>query len=49
MARCVVALLSDAGELARQRTLARAHAANNFSTAKVVDRYEALYRRLLGC
>ncbi len=49
MARCVVALLSDPGELARQRTLARAQAANNFSTAKVVDLYEALYRRLLGC
>jgi hypothetical protein len=29
--------------------LARAHAAGNFSTTKVVDRYEALYRRLLGC
>ena len=45
----MVALLSDPGELARQRTLARAHAAGNFGTAKVVDRYEALYRRLLGC
>ncbi|OYV90029.1 MAG: N-acetyl-alpha-D-glucosaminyl L-malate synthase BshA, partial [Acidobacteria bacterium 21-70-11] len=49
MAACVLGLLSDPGELARQRLLARAQAADNFSTAKVVDRYEALYRRLLGC
>ena len=44
----VVALLSDPGELARQRKRARLRATETFSTTKVVDRYEALYRRLLG-
>ena len=47
MAERVVALLTDPGELARQRDRARQRAAENFSTAAVVDRYEALYRRLL--
>jgi len=48
MAERVVTLLSDPRELARQRERARLRATETFSTAKVVDRYEALYRRLLG-
>jgi glycosyltransferase involved in cell wall biosynthesis len=48
MAERVVALLSDPRELARQRERARLRATETFSTAKIVDRYEALYRRLLG-
>ncbi len=48
MAARVLALLSDPRELARQRELARLRAVETFGTAKVVDRYEALYRRLLG-
>jgi N-acetyl-alpha-D-glucosaminyl L-malate synthase BshA len=48
MAERVVALLSDPRELGRQRERARSRATESFSTAKVVDRYEALYRRLLG-
>ena len=48
MAARVIALLSDPGELARQRELARLRAVDDFGTARVVDRYEALYRRLLG-
>ncbi|MGD1148769.1 MAG: N-acetyl-alpha-D-glucosaminyl L-malate synthase BshA [Thermoanaerobaculaceae bacterium] len=47
MAGCVISLLSDPRELARQRKLARSRAVEHFSVAKVVDRYEALYRRLL--
>jgi glycosyltransferase involved in cell wall biosynthesis len=47
MAGCVIALLSDPRELARQKKLARSRAVENFSVAKVVDRYEDLYRRLL--
>jgi N-acetyl-alpha-D-glucosaminyl L-malate synthase BshA len=46
MAAQVTALLGDPGELARQKELARRRAAV-FSTDAVVDRYEALYRRLL--
>jgi glycosyltransferase involved in cell wall biosynthesis len=48
MAACIVTLLSDPRELVRQRELARHRAAENFGVAQVVDRYEALYRRLLG-
>jgi glycosyltransferase involved in cell wall biosynthesis len=48
MAERVVALLSDPRELARQRERAQLRATETFSTAKIVDRYEALYRRLLG-
>ena len=48
MAEQVVALLSDAGLLERQRELARLRATESFGTTGVVDRYEALYRRLLG-
>jgi L-malate glycosyltransferase len=48
MAERVVALLSDPRELERQRELARVRAAEHFGTARVVDRYEALYRRLLA-
>ncbi|HVN74934.1 MAG TPA: N-acetyl-alpha-D-glucosaminyl L-malate synthase BshA [Thermoanaerobaculaceae bacterium] len=48
MASCVAALLSDPRELARQRVLARDRAVRNFGVAKVVDRYEELYRRLLA-
>jgi L-malate glycosyltransferase len=47
MAERVIALLADPKELARQGELARVRAAENFSTARVVERYEALYRRLL--
>jgi len=43
-----VALLADPRELDRQRELARVRAAETFGTARVVDRYEALYRRLLA-
>jgi hypothetical protein len=38
--------LADPLELARQKELARRRA-NVFATQPVVDRYEALYRRLL--
>jgi glycosyltransferase involved in cell wall biosynthesis len=48
MAACVVMLLSDPRELMRQRDMARRRAVENFGVAKVVDRYEGLYRRLLG-
>ena len=48
MAAQVVALLSDPQELARQRERARMRAIGEFGTTKVVDRYEALYHRLLG-
>jgi N-acetyl-alpha-D-glucosaminyl L-malate synthase BshA len=47
MAAQVVALLSDPQELARQRERARMRATGEFGTTKVVDRYEALYHRLL--
>lgn len=46
MARQVVELLTDAGELARQKTLAHRRAMA-FATTPIVDRYEELYRRLL--
>jgi len=48
MAKQAVALLRDPSELARQKQLARRRAIDNFSTAPVVDVYEALYRRLLA-
>jgi N-acetyl-alpha-D-glucosaminyl L-malate synthase BshA len=48
MAARVIALLSDPQELARQRERARLRATGEFGTTKVVDRYEALYHRLLG-
>ncbi|HVN33236.1 MAG TPA: N-acetyl-alpha-D-glucosaminyl L-malate synthase BshA [Thermoanaerobaculaceae bacterium] len=48
MAARVIGLLSDPQELARQRERARLRATGEFGTAKVVDRYEALYHRLLG-
>jgi N-acetyl-alpha-D-glucosaminyl L-malate synthase BshA len=48
MAQQVIAVLSDPGELDRQRGLARRRATEEFSTRRVVDRYEALYRRLLA-
>ncbi len=48
MADCIVGLLSDPAELARQKELARARAIREFSTDLIVDRYEALYRRLLA-
>ncbi len=48
MADQAVALLTDRGEHQRQRELARTRAATHFSTEKIVDRYEALYRRLLN-
>jgi glycosyltransferase involved in cell wall biosynthesis len=44
----VVALLSDPRELATQRERARLRATGTFGTVQVVDRYEALYHRLLG-
>jgi N-acetyl-alpha-D-glucosaminyl L-malate synthase BshA len=47
MARQIVELFADAGELARQKQLAQRRAAL-FATGRVVDRYEELYRRLLG-
>jgi N-acetyl-alpha-D-glucosaminyl L-malate synthase BshA len=47
MAERVVALLSMPEELARQRERARLRAEENFSMARVVDRYEALYHWLL--
>ncbi len=48
MAERAVALLSDPQELFQQRERARNRAATEFSTAKIVDQYEALYRRLLA-
>lgn len=48
MARQAVALLSDRSELARQKLLARQRAVEHFGTDRIVDRYEKLYRRLLG-
>ena len=48
MAARVVALLSDQAELARQKELARGRAIREFSTGPIVDRYESVYRRLLG-
>jgi L-malate glycosyltransferase len=48
MAARVIGLLSDPQELARQRERARLRATGEFGTTKVVDRYEALYHRLLG-
>jgi N-acetyl-alpha-D-glucosaminyl L-malate synthase BshA len=48
MAERAVTLLADPQELFRQRERARNRAATEFSTAKIVDRYEALYRRLLA-
>ena len=48
MAACVVDLLSDPRELARQKAAARARATDCFGVADVVDRYEDLYRRLLA-
>jgi N-acetyl-alpha-D-glucosaminyl L-malate synthase BshA len=48
MAEAIVALLGDPRELVRQRGLARARAVGCFGTDAIVDRYEALYRRLLG-
>jgi N-acetyl-alpha-D-glucosaminyl L-malate synthase BshA len=47
MAERVISLLADPQELARQRERARVRAAENFSTERVVGRYEALYRTLL--
>lgn len=47
MAAGVLELLADPDALRRQGELARARAAGEFATAGVVDRYEALYRRLL--
>ncbi len=48
MADRIVTLLSDPAELARQKGLARSRAVREFSTDLVVDRYESVYRRLLG-
>lgn len=48
MAKQVLALLRDPAELARQKEAARRRAVEHFSTDAIVDRYEALYRRLLG-
>jgi len=48
MAECIVALLSNPRDQARQRELARLRATQHFGTDAVVDRYEALYRGLLG-
>jgi N-acetyl-alpha-D-glucosaminyl L-malate synthase BshA len=48
MARRAAALLSDRSELARQKLLARQRAVEHFGTDRIVDRYEKLYRRLLG-
>lgn len=47
MAARIVGLLADPAELGRQKVLARQRAAD-FATGRVVDRYETLYRRLLG-
>ncbi|MGE5236626.1 MAG: N-acetyl-alpha-D-glucosaminyl L-malate synthase BshA [Acidobacteriota bacterium] len=47
MARRAIALLADPQEHLRQRERARERASSEFSTATVVDRYEALYRQLL--
>ncbi|MEW6338422.1 MAG: N-acetyl-alpha-D-glucosaminyl L-malate synthase BshA [Acidobacteriota bacterium] len=47
MAERAISLLSDPQELFQQRDRARNRAATEFSTAKIVDQYEALYRRLL--
>lgn len=48
MATQVIALLQDRRELLRQKELARKRAVEHFSTDLIVDRYEALYRRLLA-
>ena len=48
MAECVVALLTDRREHARQAEFARMRAIDHFDTDTIVDRYEALYRRLLA-
>jgi len=48
MAHQVVELLGDPAELERQRGLARERAVGEFGAEKVVPRYEALYRRLIG-
>jgi N-acetyl-alpha-D-glucosaminyl L-malate synthase BshA len=48
MAAQAVALLTNPAELMRQRSLAHRRAVEHFSTGPVVDRYEALYRRLLA-
>jgi len=48
MADCIVGLLSDRRELARQRELARLRAVGEFATDAIVDRYEAVYQRLLA-
>lgn len=48
MAERAVTLLSDPQVLFQQRERARNRAMTEFSTAKIVDQYEALYRRLLG-
>ncbi len=47
MAQRIVALLRDPAELARQKQRARQRAAT-FAAPRIVDRYEALYRRVLG-
>ncbi|MFH1176430.1 MAG: N-acetyl-alpha-D-glucosaminyl L-malate synthase BshA [Acidobacteriota bacterium] len=47
MADKVIELLRNPAELVRQRLLARRRASEHFSTDRIVDRYEALYRRLL--
>ena len=46
MAAQIVELLGDQVELARQKELARRRA-GLFGTEVIVDRYEAVYRRLL--
>ncbi|HNX51340.1 MAG TPA: N-acetyl-alpha-D-glucosaminyl L-malate synthase BshA [Thermoanaerobaculaceae bacterium] len=48
MAAQVIALLQDRAELLRQKELARRRAVEHFATDMIVDRYEALYRRLLA-
>jgi hypothetical protein len=48
MAGQAIAWLRDRGELTRQKLLARQRAIDNFSTDRVVDVYEAVYRRLLA-
>ena len=48
MARQVSALLASPEALADQKRRAQARATGVFSTDRVVDRYESLYRRLLG-
>jgi N-acetyl-alpha-D-glucosaminyl L-malate synthase BshA len=47
MAQAAIRLLGDGAELERQKTLARQRAADNFSTDRIVDKYEALYHNLL--